>query len=94
MLAACAVLGAVAVTMTARSGGGPAGGEDPACGWDLTVPEGVAANQAYLEKAADWLSDQPAGYATPPPPDSPYWHGECPVDPDLPTGPPIHESDP
>lgn len=91
MAAVAVVVVVVAVTMTARSGDGTDGSTAPSCGWDLSIPEGVAANKAYLTQAAEWLSDQPAGLATPPLPTSPYWHGDCPVDPNLPTGPPVGE---
>lgn len=73
------VLGLAAyVAMSARVGSAPGDVAAPTCGWDFTTPEGIAANKAYLTQAADWLIDQPAG-ATPAPPDSPYWHGDCPV---------------
>ncbi len=92
MLAAAGIViaGALTVGFIARVDAG--GGSDQACGWDLSTPEGVAANSAYLARAEAFLFDQPAGYATPPPPDSPFWHGDCPVDPNLPSGPPVDEA--
>lgn len=64
---------------------------DSRCGWDLTTPEGVRANRERLTFVTSFLMDHPG--QTPPPIDSPYWFGDCPVATDAPTSGPDHEDE-
>jgi len=64
------------------------------CGWELTEPEGVQAHNQYMTQTALWLGNRdPSSLEKPPTPDSPYWLGDCPIDPDSDGEPPIHEND-
>ena len=64
---------------------------DTRCGWDLTTAEGLAANQERLNFVSSFLADNPG--QTPPPIDSPYWFGDCPLPTDAPTAAPDHENE-
>lgn len=80
------VLVGLASLLGLLSGCGPS---TAACGWDLSTPEGVQANQQRLSEVHAWLDGHPG--APVPEPTSTYWHGECPAT-DTPP-PPVDEGD-
>lgn len=80
---------AAVALVTACSSPADAGAER--CGWDLTTPDGVAASQERLTFVATFLAANPG--QTPPPIDSPYWFGDCPMPTDAPTSGPDHEDE-
>lgn len=75
-------------------GDSDASGSTQDCGWDLTEPEGIQAHNIYMTQTAQWLGNRdPSSLEQPPPPDTPYWRGDCPMDPEADLEPPIHEDD-
>lgn len=71
--------------------GAPAEVDAGRCGWDLSTPAGVEANQERLTFVTSFLLDNPG--QTPPPINSPYWFGDCPIASDAPTSGPDHEDE-
>lgn len=81
MRLACAAAPVLLVLLSSCSG------SSGKCGWDLSTPEGVRANQERLTEVRAWLDGHPG--APVPEPTSTFWHGECPVT-DAPP-PPVDE---
>jgi hypothetical protein len=61
----------------------------PNCGWDTAAPAGQLDLGEYLTSTDSWLRAHPD--EVPPPPDSPYWLGDCPNDKTN-IGPPVDEA--
>ena len=77
----------VLVALLALTGCAQADSTQP-CGWDTSTPEGQLAMTERLDFVSTWIIDHPG--EAPPPIDSPFWLGECPVSTE---GPPIHEDE-
>jgi len=83
-----------AISFVMRLGDSDVPGATQECGWDLTESEGIQAHNIYVTQTAQWLGNRdPSSLEQPPPPDTPYWRGNCPIDPDIDVEPPIHEDD-